>query len=108
MVRDVSNKELNTPAVLASVTPGSLIEARGIYKASGQTPALRGANVTVRPGEMDLLTHLARQQGATVALVTHDARIAAYADRVATVRDGIVSSVALPAVTASPAAAGRA
>jgi hypothetical protein len=32
---------------------------------------------------MDLTTGLAREQGATVVLVTHDARIAAYADRVA-------------------------
>ena len=56
---------------------------------------------------MDLLTDLARQQGVTVVLVTHEARIAAYADRVAMVRDGIVSSVELPAAAASPAAAGK-
>ena len=43
---------MNTSAVPASVTRGSLIEARGIYKAFGQTPALRGANVTVRRGEI--------------------------------------------------------
>ena len=52
-----------------------------------------------------LLTDLAREQGATVVMVTHDARVAAYADRVATVRDGIVFSVDLPAGEASPAAA---
>ena len=45
--------------------------------------------------------------GATVVLVTHDARVAAYADRVATVRDGVVSAVDLPAVTASSAAAAK-
>jgi putative ABC transport system ATP-binding protein len=247
---------MNTPAVPASITRGSLIEARGVYKAFGQTPALRGANVTVRQGEifaimgpsgsgkstllhclagiftpdmgdvlfdgqvvnamsepdrtklrrtafgfvfqfgqlvpeltaadnvalplllnrtkrkvayqtagawlgklgigdkggrrtgelsggeaqrvavaralalapkvifadeptgsldsltgekvMDLMTDLARQQGATVVIVTHEARIAAYADRVATVRDGIVSSVDLSAAVASPAAAVKA
>src|SRR5215475_15847411 len=43
---------MNTPAVLASVGHGSLVEARGIHKAFGQTPALRGANVTVRQGEI--------------------------------------------------------
>src|SRR5499427_1687908 len=244
---------MNTPAVLGSVGHGSLVEARGIYKAFGQTPALRGANLTVRQGEifaimgpsgsgkstllhclagiftpdlgdalfdgqvvnamseadrtklrrtafgfvfqfgqlvpeltaadnvalplllnrtrrkvayktadtwldklgvgdkggrrtgelsggeaqrvavaralalapkvifadeptgsldsltgekvMDLLTDLARQQGATVVLVTHEARVAAYADRVAMVRDGIVSFVDLPTVPASPAVA---
>jgi putative ABC transport system ATP-binding protein len=41
---------------------------------------------------MDLLTGLAREQGSTVVLITHDARIAAYADRVVTVRDGMVSA----------------
>ena len=244
---------MNTPAVPASVTRGSLVEARGIYKSFGQTPALRGANVAVRQGEvfaimgpsgsgkstllhclagiftpdqgdalfdgqivnamseadrtklrrtafgfvfqfgqlvpeltaadnvalplllnrtrrraayktadtwldklgvgdkggrrtgelsggeaqrvavaralalapkvifadeptgsldsltgekvMDLLTDLAREQGATVVMVTHDARVAAYAERVATVRDGIVFSVDLPGVPASPALA---
>jgi putative ABC transport system ATP-binding protein len=40
---------------------------------------------------MDLMTGLAREQGATVVLVTHDARVAAYADRVVMVRDGLVS-----------------
>jgi putative ABC transport system ATP-binding protein len=244
---------MNTPAVPASVSRGSLIEARGIHKSFGQTPALRGANLTVRQGEifaimgpsgsgkstllhclagiftpdtgdalfdgqvvnamseadrtklrrtafgfvfqfgqlvpeltaadnvalplllnrtkrkvayktadtwldklgvgdkggrrtgelsggeaqrvavaralalapkvifadeptgsldsltgekvMDLLTDLAREQGATVVMVTHDARVAAYADRVATVRDGIVFSVDLPPVPATSALA---
>jgi putative ABC transport system ATP-binding protein len=41
---------------------------------------------------MDLLTRLAREEGSTVVLITHDARIAAYADRVVTVRDGVVSA----------------
>src|SRR5262249_45250095 len=43
---------MNTPAVLATVGHGSLVEARGIYKAFSQTPALRSANVTVRHGEI--------------------------------------------------------
>jgi putative ABC transport system ATP-binding protein len=53
---------------------------------------------------MDLLTGLAREQGSTVVLITHDARVAAYADRVATVRDGEVSAglgLTTPAVAAS-------
>jgi putative ABC transport system ATP-binding protein len=244
---------MNTPAVPASISGGSLIEARGIVKAFGRTPALRGANVAVRPGEivaimgpsgsgkstllhclagiftpdagevlfdgqlvnamsegdrtklrrtafgfvfqfgqlvpeltaadnvalplllnrtrrkvayktadtwlaklglgdkggrrtgelsggeaqrvavaralalapkvlfadeptgsldsltgekvMDLMTGLARQQGATVVIVTHDARTAAYADRVVMVRDGLVSSIDITA--AAPAAAAK-
>jgi len=43
---------MNTPAVPASVSRGSLIEARGVFKSFGQTPALRGADVTVGQGEI--------------------------------------------------------
>jgi putative ABC transport system ATP-binding protein len=39
---------------------------------------------------MDLLVGSARAEGTTVVLVTHDARVAAYADREVTVRDGKV------------------
>jgi putative ABC transport system ATP-binding protein len=39
---------------------------------------------------MDLLVDLAREEGTTVVLVTHDARVAAYADREVMVRDGKV------------------
>jgi putative ABC transport system ATP-binding protein len=45
-------------------------------------------------GEMvlDLLVDIAREDGTTVVLVTHDARVAAYAGRVVLVRDGKVTS----------------
>jgi putative ABC transport system ATP-binding protein len=69
---------------------------------TGSLDSLAGQKV------LDLLTDLAREQGATVLLVTHDARVAAYADRVATVRDGIVSSVGPPATAASAATAATA
>ena len=39
---------------------------------------------------MDLLVDTVRAEGATVVLVTHDARVAAHADRRVTVRDGQV------------------
>jgi len=42
---------------------------------------------------MDLLTAAAREHGTTVVLVTHDARVAAYADREVVVRDGKVSTL---------------
>jgi putative ABC transport system ATP-binding protein len=42
---------------------------------------------------MNLLTAAAREQGTTVVLVTHEARVAAYADRRVVVRDGKVSSL---------------
>jgi putative ABC transport system ATP-binding protein len=41
---------------------------------------------------MDLLVDLVREEGTTVILVTHDARVAAYADRAAVVRDGRVTT----------------
>lgn len=39
---------------------------------------------------MTALVHAARESGTAVLLVTHDAQVAAYADREATVRDGVV------------------
>jgi putative ABC transport system ATP-binding protein len=42
---------------------------------------------------MSLLTAAAREQGTTVLLVTHEARVAAYADREVIVRDGLVSTL---------------
>ena len=41
---------------------------------------------------MDLLADAARSEGTTVILVTHDARVASYADREIIVRDGLVTS----------------
>ncbi len=42
---------------------------------------------------MELLTAAARQQNTTVVLVTHEARVAAYADREVVVRDGKITSL---------------
>jgi putative ABC transport system ATP-binding protein len=42
---------------------------------------------------MNLLTDAARQEGTTVILVTHEARVAAYASRQVIVRDGTVSTL---------------
>ena len=52
---------------------------------TGSLDSLTGEKV------MDTLVGLAREQGTTVIIVTHDARVAAYADRVVMVRDGLVS-----------------
>ena len=43
---------------------------------------------------MNLLTAAGRDQGTTVVLVTHEPRVAAYADREVIVRDGTVNSLA--------------
>jgi ABC-type antimicrobial peptide transport system ATPase subunit len=67
--------------------PSRTITTRSAYAAT------RASCVTMMTGEkvMDLLVGLAREQGTTVIIVTHDARVAAYADRVVMVRDGLVS-----------------
>jgi putative ABC transport system ATP-binding protein len=54
---------------------------------TGSLDSLAGEKV------LDLLTGLAREQGVTVVLVTHDARVAAYADRQIVVRDGRVATL---------------
>jgi putative ABC transport system ATP-binding protein len=41
---------------------------------------------------MGLMTGVAREEGTTLVLVTHEPRVAAYADREVIVRDGKVTS----------------
>jgi putative ABC transport system ATP-binding protein len=53
---------------------------------TGSLDSLTGEQV------MDLLVASAREQGTTVVVVTHEARVAAYAERHVMVRDGRVSS----------------
>lgn len=52
---------------------------------TGSLDSLAGEQV------MNLLTGIARSDGVTVVLVTHEARVAAYADREIVVRDGRLS-----------------
>ena len=54
---------------------------------TGSLDSLAGEHV------MKLLTGAAREQGTSVVLVTHEARVAAYADREVIVRDGKVNSL---------------
>jgi putative ABC transport system ATP-binding protein len=67
---------------------------------TGSLDSLTGENV------MKLLTRSAREQGTTVVLVTHEPRVAAYADREIIVRDGKVT-VATAAASAIVGSAGR-
>jgi putative ABC transport system ATP-binding protein len=55
---------------------------------TGALDSLTGEHV------MELLVGSARERGTTVVLVTHEARVAAYADREVVVRDGRVTSLA--------------
>jgi len=60
---------------------------------TGSLDSLTGESV------MNLLVDSARSVGTTVVLVTHDARVAAYADREVMVRDGLVTSPQVMAVS---------
>jgi putative ABC transport system ATP-binding protein len=70
----------------------ALRRARSWFGPTGSLDSLSGELV------MDLLIHAARELGSTVILVTHEPRVAAYADREVIVRDGAV-------VTPAPAMA---
>jgi putative ABC transport system ATP-binding protein len=59
---------------------------------TGALDSLTGEHV------MDLLVDAAREQGTTVVLVTHEPRVAAYADREVVVRDGKVHSLTAEAI----------
>jgi putative ABC transport system ATP-binding protein len=61
---------------------------------TGALDSLTGEHV------MELLVGSARERGTTVVLVTHEARVAAYADREVVVRDGSVTTL-VPAVDPS-------
>jgi putative ABC transport system ATP-binding protein len=54
---------------------------------TGSLDSLSGEHV------MELLVAASREQGTTVVLVTHDARVAAYAEREVVVRDGTVTTL---------------
>ncbi|MFI7429696.1 ABC transporter ATP-binding protein [Micromonospora sp. NPDC049836] len=73
---------------------GLVAEPRVLFadEPTGALDSLTGEEV------MTLLVEAARERGTTVVLVTHEARIAAYADREVMVRDGRVS---VPAGVAS-------
>jgi putative ABC transport system ATP-binding protein len=45
---------------------------------------------------MELLVSTSKEQGAAVVLVTHDVRVAAYADREVIVRDGRIANATVP------------
>ncbi|NJC70566.1 ABC transporter ATP-binding protein [Planosporangium thailandense] len=68
---------------------------------TGSLDSLTGEQV------MDLMVTVAREQGTTVVLVTHEPRVAAYADREVIVRDGRVHSLAAEGIGAERIGAER-
>jgi len=92
---DLGGTELRRSGELSGGQAQRVALARGLVaepdvvfadEPTGSLDSLAGEQV------MELLVGAARDQGATVVLVTHDARVAAYADREIIVRDGRVSA----------------
>jgi putative ABC transport system ATP-binding protein len=83
-IGELSGGEAQRVAVARALTLGPQVLFAD--EPTGSLDSLTGEKV------MDLLTGLAREQNVTVVLVTHDARVAAYADREVMVRDGVVTA----------------
>ncbi|GAB4142294.1 MAG: ABC transporter ATP-binding protein [Cyanobacteria bacterium J069] len=67
----------------------SLVGSPDLIVADEPTSALDSVNGRQ---VMELLCHLAREQGSTVLIATHDARIAEFADAIAYLEDGKIQS----------------
>jgi macrolide transport system ATP-binding/permease protein len=103
----LGDRERNTPGQLS----GGQQQRVAIARALINLPSLLLAdeptgNLDTKTSHeiMETLVRLNREQGVTIVLVTHEADIAAYADRILTMRDGEIVSdqrVAKPAAAAS-------
>jgi len=96
----LGERERNTPGQLSGGQQQRVAIARALINEPGLLLADEPTgNLDTRTSHeiMQTLTALNRKQGVTVVVVTHEADIAAYADRVLTMRDGeIVSDVRKP------------
>jgi macrolide transport system ATP-binding/permease protein len=114
MARDVlqrmglTNREENTPGQLSGGQQQRIAIARALIN----EPALLLAdeptgNLDTKTSHeiMETLVKLNREQGVTIIVVTHERDIAAYANRVVTMRDGqIIADERTPETATSPAA----
>ncbi|MGD0315245.1 MAG: ABC transporter permease [Xanthobacteraceae bacterium] len=110
----LSERERNTPSQLSGGQQQRVAIARALINAPSLLLADEPTgNLDTKTSHeiMETLCSLNREQGVTIVLVTHEADIAAYADRSVTVRDGVIISdervakSATPATPAAPAAA---
>ena len=69
-----------------------LLPANPILLRVVESGGKRRRDLFIRCIYLGLLVGLAREEGTTVVLVTHDARVAGYADREVLVRDGRVTN----------------
>jgi macrolide transport system ATP-binding/permease protein len=108
----LGERERNTPGQLSGGQQQRVAIARALINEPGLLLADEPTgNLDTRNSHdiMETLTALNRKQGVTIIVVTHEADIAAYADRTLTMRDGeIVADVRRPKTDgprAAPAAA---
>ncbi len=91
----LSGREHNTPAQLSGGEQQRIAIARALINSPAVVLADEPTgNLDTRNSHeiMQTLVRLNREQGVTVVVVTHESDIAAYADRVVTMRDGAVIS----------------
>ncbi|HEY6893796.1 MAG TPA: ABC transporter permease, partial [Rhodanobacteraceae bacterium] len=91
----LADRENNTPAQLSGGQQQRVAIARALINSPSVLLADEPTgNLDTRTSHdiMDMLTSLNRDHGVTVVLVTHEPDIAAYADRIITVRDGEIVS----------------
>jgi macrolide transport system ATP-binding/permease protein len=91
----LSAREENTPAQLSGGQQQRVAIARALINSPSVVFADEPTgNLDTRTSHdiMNVLVSLNREQGVTIVLVTHEPDIAAYADRVLTVRDGEIVS----------------
>jgi len=89
----LSDRERNTPAQLSGGQQQRVAIARALINAPSLLLADEPTgNLDTRTSHeiMETLVSLNRDQGVTVVLVTHEPDIAAYADRIVTMRDGMI------------------
>ncbi len=91
----LSERERNTPGQLSGGQQQRVAIARALINSPGLLLADEPTgNLDTRTSHeiMETLTKLNREQGVTIVVVTHEADIAAFADRVLTMRDGEIVS----------------
>ena len=95
MLLGLGDRERNTPGQLSGGQQQRVAIARALINTPGLLLADEPTgNLDTRTSHeiMETLTRLNREQGVTIIVVTHESDIAAYADRILTMRDGQIIS----------------
>ena len=102
----LGDRERNTPGQLSGGQQQRVAIARALINAPSLLLADEPTgNLDTRTSHeiMETLVSLNREQGVTIVVVTHESDIAAYADRIVTMRDGEIVSDERVSKPAAPA-----